>query len=845
MHALSALFAEGRYIEAATLAQTITTRFPFYGVGWKAWGVALRQIGRRADALASLQNAASLLPRDAEAHSNLGAVLQDLGRLDEAIASYRQALQIEPDFLEVHYNLGNALHELGRLDEAEASYRWVIQAEPNFAEAYSNLGGTLHDMGRLEDAEASFRRALHIAPDLAEIHNNLGNTLKDLNRLAEAEASYNRALQIKPDYAEALGNLGNTLQDLARPGEAEISYRRALQIKPDYVEALSNLGCTLQELGRPDEAEASYKRALQIKPDHAGALNNLALLFNAQGKASMALNTIKQSLQTKETEEAKSIFVACVKRLRFTQDSSEIRTLMVRALTEPWGRPSELAPVSIGLVKLNPDIGEWVARAVDGWPVRLPAQVLFGAHGLATLSANSLLCALLDSALICDIEMERFLAMGRHALLVAATTTVSDSEVSAALSFYSALARQCFINEYVFSHTADEIQNAGALRNSLVAALEAKTQVPVLWPVAVAAYFPLYSVPLAARLLDTEWPAPVTAVLTQQICEPAEELQLAATIPALTNIDDGVSLLVQHQYEENPYPRWTKMEPVGKAKNIVEYLCQKFPLAPIQSHDQIHDKRHGKSNALDILIAGCGTGQHSISTAQRFPEAQVLAIDLSMSSLSYAKRKTHELGLTSIEYAQADLLKLGSLGRSFDLIESVGVLHHLANPWAGWQVLLSLLRPGGFMRLGFYSEIARRNIVRVRDFIARQGYGATADEIRRCREDLIALDETADFGTTLKSSDFFSVSNCRDLLIHVQEHRMTLTSIEAFLRENNLAFLGFEIEGDVLHNYKQRFPDDRTATHLGQWQIFENENPDIFFGMYQFWVQKIPRREIS
>ena len=843
MHALSALFAEGRYTEAATLAQTITARFPFYGVGWKAWGVALRQAGRGSDALASLQNAASLLPRDAEAHSNLGAVLQDVGRLDEAIASYRQALQIEPDFLEVHYNLGNALHELGRLVEAEASYRWVIQAEPNFAEAHSNLGGTLHDMGRLNEAEASFRRALQIAPSLAEIHNNLGNTLKDLNRLAEAEASYNRALQIKPDYAEALCNLGNTLQELGRPGEAEISYRRALQIKPDYAEALGNLGGTLQELGRPDEAEASYKRALQIKPDHAGALDNLALLFNAQGKASMALNTIKQSLQIKETEEAKSIFVACVKRLRFTQDSNEICALMVRALTEPWGRPSELAPVSIGLVKLNPDIGAGIARAVDAWPVRLPAPVLFGAYGLATLSANSLLCALLDSALICDIEMERFLTMGRHALLAAATTTVSDSEVSAALSFYSALARQCFINEYVFSHTADEIQKAGALRNSLVAGLEAKTQVPVLWPVAVAAYFPLYSLPLAARLLDTEWPEPVTAVLTQQIREPTEELQLRATIPALTNIEDGVSLLVQNQYEENPYPRWTKMEPVGKAKNIVEYLCQKFPLAAIQSHDQIHDKRHDKSDALDILIAGCGTGQHSISTAQRFPGAQILAIDLSVSSLSYAKRKTDELGVTSIEYA--DLLKLGSLGRSFDLIESVGVLHHLADPWAGWQVLLSLLRSDGFMRLGFYSEIARRNIVRIRDFIAQQGYEATADEIRRCREDLIALDETADFGTTLKSSDFFSVSNCRDLLIHVQEHRMTLTSIEAFLRENNLAFLGFEIEGDVLHNYKLRFPDDRAATNLGQWQIFENENPDIFFGMYQFWVQKIPRREIS
>ena len=82
----------------------------------------------------------------------------------------------------------------------------------------------------------------------------------------------------------------------------------------------------------------------------------------------------------------------------------------------------------------------------------------------------------------------------------------------------------------------------------------------------------------------------------------------------------------------------------------------------------------------------------------------MLAIDLSMASLSYAKRKTAELGIENIEYAQADLLKLGSLGRTFDVVESAGVLHHLENPFEGWQVLLSLLKPHGLMRLGFYSE---------------------------------------------------------------------------------------------------------------------------------------------
>ena len=68
------------------------------------------------------------------------------------------------------------------------------------------------------------------------------------------------------------------------------------------------------------------------------------------------------------------------------------------------------------------------------------------------------------------------------------------------------------------------------------------------------------------------------------------------------------------------------------------------------------------------------------------------------------------------------------------------MLHHLADPQAGWRVLLSLLRPGGVMHIGLYSELARQDVVRARAFIAERGYGQTADDIRRCRQDLFALD---------------------------------------------------------------------------------------------------------
>ena len=89
----------------------------------------------------------------------------------------------------------------------------------------------------------------------------------------------------------------------------------------------------------------------------------------------------------------------------------------------------------------------------------------------------------------------------------------------------------------------------------------------------------------------------------------------------------------------------------------------------------------------------------------------------------------------------------------------------------------------------------------------------------------------------MRTKDFFSTSECRDLFFHVQEHRLTLPQIEAFLADNGLAVLGFDLGERERAGYRERFPDDPATTDLGCWDKFESENPDTFFGMYQFWVQ--------
>ena len=71
---------------------------------------------------------------------------------------------------------------------------------------------------------------------------------------------------------------------------------------------------------------------------------------------------------------------------------------------------------------------------------------------------------------------------------------------------------------------------------------------------------------------------------------------------------------------------------------------------------KLHDYKITEVEKPTILIAGCGTGRHSIETATRFKSSKDLAIDLSLASLAYAQRKTEEFRIENIKYMQADIL---------------------------------------------------------------------------------------------------------------------------------------------------------------------------------------------
>src|SRR5215831_12147755 len=338
----------------------------------------------------------------------------------------------------------------------------------------------------------------------------------------------------------------------AMRSKSKANLTKRLALKPGFAEAHNNLGTALQDQGRLAEAIAQYRRALALNPGYAEAHGNLGKALMEGGDLTQALRALQRSIETGESENAKVLFVQCVRSLNFIPQGVDLRENLIRALSEPWGRPIDLAKFAGNLVKRNGATSICISRATGAWPKRLPAQELFSPSEFAEVCDDQLLRCLLESTPVCDIELEPFLTALRFTMLEAASAGLDTHQVEEnALSWFCALAQQCFINEYIFALTDHEIERAQRLRALLVEALASGTSIPELCLVAVAAYFPLASLPVAELIPERPWSAAVAALVARQVWEGQEERQLQTSVPRLTPIEDGVSLRHRPAFDRN------------------------------------------------------------------------------------------------------------------------------------------------------------------------------------------------------------------------------------------------------------------------------------------------------
>lgn len=171
-----------------------------------------------------------------------------------------------------------------------------------------------------------------------------------------------------------------------------------------------------------------------------------------------------------------------------------------------------------------------------------------------------------------------------------------------------------------------------------------------------------------------------------------------------SGVADAAARRVREMYARFPYPS----QDTGEQR-----LTELANLLWLFSRETSYDFR-GKR----VLDVGTGTGHRLITSAQRFPDTQFVAVDVCAPPLEIARATAHAAGVGNVEFRQYDLLDGATdLGR-FDVVLCMGVLHHLADPALGLRQLARHLAPDGVLFLYLYGERGARERMRRKEILS-------------------------------------------------------------------------------------------------------------------------------
>jgi SAM-dependent methyltransferase len=243
---------------------------------------------------------------------------------------------------------------------------------------------------------------------------------------------------------------------------------------------------------------------------------------------------------------------------------------------------------------------------------------------------------------------------------------------------------------------------------------------------------------------------------------------------------DSVTEAVAQQYEAFPYP-----ELAPKWDNLIELTDPSICGPLLWPEGRPREK-------LRILIAGCGTAQ-AARYALRNPSCEVLGIDLSEAAIATHERLKTERHLTNLTIRRLDLRGVASLGQTFDLISSTGVLHHLERPDEGLQALASVLDPQGALIAMVYGSAARAGVYLLQDAFKRMGLGIDQRSVDIVRTILASLPKQHYVNWYKSNSpDLESDAGIVDTFLHVQDRAYSVPQVLQLVANCGLQFQAWE-----------------------------------------------------
>ena len=521
--------------------------------------------------------------------------------------------------------------------------------------------------------------------------------------LKSAENFYNAALKTGYQHDAIYLNLGVIYKNTGRIKEALKAYRKSIELNNNNPGAYSNLGNLYRITGDNEQALSHTFKSLELNANNPEAHVNLSAIYKDIGDLDKSLNHTLKSIELNPTNIASlEDLKGFIDEVQLTQEnSSSVMRLYEILLNKKNISHQKLAKIFIQAFlpifqeKSSPD-----------------SIVATESNRLKALTNDWRLRRSLTLMIPPNLEVEKFLTRLRRELLELIDQDKNIPEELRAL--IESLAIQCFLNEYIYPTTQNEKELVKALTQDANKSQKQSDKNLAI----IGCYESLHNTNLNPEFIKNYAPASNegSELVKTQYFEPKQEHLIKATLLKDSEITDSTSQLVEEMYEENPYPRFRYADhtPGKLSKPISEVIKKETTKSNLKFRREITSIHN--NIRPEVLIAGCGTGNQIIN-ASRYRNAKITAIDLSSNSLAYAIRKSKEYEMNNITFKRMDLLEVNKLSSTYDIIECSGVLHHMKNPAKGLKALNKQLRHGGFIKLGLYSEIARKDVVAARNEI--------------------------------------------------------------------------------------------------------------------------------
>jgi len=193
----------------------------------------------------------------------------------------------------------------------------------------------------------------------------------------------------------------------------------------------------------------------------------------------------------------------------------------------------------------------------------------------------------------------------------------------------------------------------------------------------------------------------------------------------------------------------------------------------------------GNGMVRTCLDAGCGGGWLANTVAHHY-EIETVGIDFNAAAITIASDVAKQLD-NPVTFTTLNLFDAKQLGRHFDVVASIGVLHHTGNPLGGINVLSELVAPNSNARLyiGLYHLFGRRPFLNIFDEMHRTG---------KSRDEMFTHYRSLHQQLT---DERHLESWFRDQVLHPHESQHTLKEIAEYLHTIN-----FEVESTSINNFE-------------------------------------------